>query len=280
MNNKKIKTMECKICGKQKNSLRQHISLSHKEYTWESYCEEFKHDPKKGRLMTEAQKILLSENKKKFYAETDRGKELKQLQSKTWKKNNPACKPENRAKLSKYAIARLENNNFSASSRGIKVITKDFTTRSMTEYKVILMLKLNCIDFEFEPHSIEYFDDSIKKNYLPDFKIGFEYYEIKSDLHNVDYNKYGKVLESNTNMILHIVTPKQMAKKLGINLPSKYELYSNIKTMLDNDECKIVYSTKKYKHSIIDDIAPNGHKNIKINLLGENKNGMEKDRKC
>jgi hypothetical protein len=275
----KLETMECKICGQHKNSLRQHISIKHKEYTWESYCNEFNHDPKRGRLMPETQKKLLSENKKKFYANTERGRELRNKQSKIWSENNPASKPENRTKLSKYAIARLKDNNFSVHSRGIKIITDNYTTRSMTEFKVLLMLKNNNIKFEYEPNSIKYINNNIEKYYLPDFKVGDEYFELKSDLYNLDYSKYAAVVKSNPDFILHIVTPKQMAIMLGVKLPSKEILHNSIRDMLNNNECKIIYNTKKYNHSVLDDIAPNGHKNIQINLLGENKNGMEKNRK-
>ena len=101
----KLETMTCEVCGLEKNSLRQHVTRSHKEYTWESYCKEFNHDPSKGRLMPEAQKKLLSKNKAKFYAETERGKELREEQSKEWSKNNPASKPKNREKLDRMAQA-------------------------------------------------------------------------------------------------------------------------------------------------------------------------------
>jgi hypothetical protein len=270
-----LKTVTCKICGQEKNSLRQHISRSHKEWTWEKYCDEFNYDPKMGRIMPEETKKLLSENKKRFYRETARGKELRDRQSIEWSKNNPATWEHNKVKLSAAAIKRLQNDddNFGNghSCRGMKCITDTFTTRSFNEYKVIMTLKENNIEFEYEPHTIKYSVGDKVRTYLPDLLINGEYYELKADLYNLDYTKYNNVINSNKDIVLHVVTPKMLVDLLNIKIIDKFKLYAIMKNDLDNDRLKIVYATKEYKHSILDDIHPNNrnHKNITLSIKKE-----------
>jgi hypothetical protein len=276
--------LECKLCGIKTNLLYYHINCSHRDITWDNYCEQFNHDKNLKSFFTDEHKKMLSINKKQFY-DSDRGlKERERLSKKYSGKNNPACLPEVRKKISDAALKKMidsPNNNFVLNSYGIKFNFKyngqTYYTRSFEEFKVIYTLLKNNIKFEYEKIFLKYKLNETMHTYILDLKINDMYIEIKSDTTKCNYYdlpKY-KSIEAMLNSInkhLYILTYKEICEKLKIKPIQNIYLYQDIKMMLDKDECFIskYISSKKQKNSRILMAIDKDYKNNKnIKIFGD-----------
>jgi hypothetical protein len=255
--------IRCKICNKIFINFSQHIELSH-NMSFDNYIELYNYKGPKS-FVTEEHKYNLSKNKLIFYNETERGKELKKEQSdKISGRNNPACRDDVRSKISRSAINRIENYKYA--SRGIHVRfrynNRDYRTRSFLEFKVLMMLLENNINFSYEKERIYYIDYSGKSRYYyPDLKIGDVYYEIKSKdnecIHEEKYQIIFNLLENSGKTIL-MLGPESIAKELGITLENEDYYCELARKLLKDDNIYFVwYSICHSKSRILEKISKN-----------------------
>lgn len=281
---------ECKICGKKTNALYNHILQSH-QIKWEEYCEKYDWDFNKRSFFTEEHYKNLSINKKDFYA-SERGMiERERLRKKYSGKNNPAVKPEVRAKISVAASKRIENdeNIFNYQNLGLKIIfyldDVKYIVKSFLEFKTLYTLHKNGIKFKYEKIRIKYKnEDGIIVPYLLDLWIDGNFIELKADTNRFDYFKIYKY--NAVNNILHkinrellIMDYNEVCEKFNLRKPFNFEFYEFLKNELDNDKCKISYVCGKGRSSrILKNIDENymNNKNIKVKEL-EKKNDVCKN---
>jgi hypothetical protein len=273
--------IKCEICNKKFVGFSQHVELSH-DMSFNEYIEKFNYAGPKC-FVTKEHRDNLSKNKIIFYNETERGLELKKEQSeKISGKNNPACRDEVRAKISRSAINRIDNYKYA--SRGIHVYFTyngiNFRTRSFLEFKVIAMLLENNIIFEYEKERIYYIDSNGKSRYYyPDIKIGDVYYEIKSkDNEFISDEKYRIVFEllKNSGKTIKMLSGESIAKDLGLVLHKEDYYCEFAKRLLDEDKIRFVwYSVCHAKSRILEKISKNyliNEKNFKV-VLADKEHG-------
>lgn len=259
----------CPICNKQFNDIRQHVSYKH-SLTWEDFCRDYNWSTKDSKYINDLYRKHLSENKRSFY-KSDRGILWRKKQSDYFSKNNPGKLYHVRNKISKLAINHINDNKFFNNSWGIRisdsVITKGKFVRSFEEFKILYTLYKNNIEFEYEPESFEYYDGDVVKNYLPDLKIGDDYYEIKCTTRNIPYSVLHKC--SSIGKSVQIVTSKDLFNKFNI-LCDMNDLYVYCSKQLDHDNMKIIFRTYKSTSRILERICKNfrNHRNIDFRSLG------------
>lgn len=279
--------LKCQLCGFETNLLYYHITSSHKDITWDNYCEQFNHDKNIKSFFTEEHKKTLSINKKNFY-NSDKGlKERERLSKKFSGKNNPACASEVRKKISDAATKKMINNPdnyFAINSYGIKFKFnyngQTYHARSFEEFKVLYTLLKNNISFDYEKVFLKYKLNDVLHTYILDLKINDMYIEIKADTTKCNYYdlpKY-KSIESMLNSInkhLYILSYKDICKKLNIKPIMNVYIYQDIKTMLDNNDCFITKCIKSKKHinsTILLAIDQDYKNNKNIKIYGDNTN--------
>ena len=281
---------ECKICGKKTNALYNHVLQSH-QMCWEEYCIQYNWDKNKRSFFTSEHYKNLSINKKEFYASEKGMIEKERLRKKYAGKNNPATRPEVRAKISAAASKRIENdeNIFNYQNLGLKIIfylgDVKYLTKSFLEFKTLYTLYKNGINFKYENIRIKYKnEDNIIVPYLLDLWINGYYIELKTNIERINYFKIHKYKEVNNilhkiNRELLIMDYDGVCKKFNLIKPFNSEFYEFLKNELDNDRCKISYVCGKGRKSkILKNIDENymNHRNIKIKEIS-NKNEICKD---
>lgn len=269
---------ECQICHNLFIDLKQHLKIKH-NLDFKDYCEIYNWDIEKSKFITNEYRKKLSESKKHFYNETKRGKELKKTQSDNMSGNkNMACRNEIRSKISLSAIKRINENLFFINSYGIRVKYDKYSVRSFEEFKVLYLLLKNNVDFEYENFSIKYLLDGKTKNYLVDFTINGNYYEIKSTLKYIDFKKYNSIKEEFKikNLNFEIVTYDILKEKL--NLIEDYNIFDECKKLLNEDKIKFDCVTYYDKSKILSKICDNykNNKNIKITQISKKDKNMIK----
>jgi len=197
--NRTCAKLKCPICGKLCTDIKQHINRSHR-IEWKEFCEKYNWNIKLTKCVTEEYKKHLSENKIKFYHETERGKELRKLQAIKYKKDNPA---KNRKIIEKSIFNRTMGNGIPVLNyRGVHVKYNDISFRSINEYIFYILCKHNNIKVEYEPKNyiVKWYNDEKRfiTTYLPDFiindKILLELKSSPKEIKNIfDVEKYNKV---------------------------------------------------------------------------------------
>lgn len=253
----------CEICNKKFINFSQHVELKH-NMKFDDYRVKFNYNGLKT-YVTEEHKNNLSKNKLIFYNETKRGEELKKEASEKFSgKNNPACREDVRAKISRSAIKRKDN--FKWASRGIHVYftynNKEYRTRSFIEFKVLITLLENNISFDYEKERIYYTDNTGKSRYYyPDLKIGDVYYEIKSkDNECIDEEKYRIIFSQlkDAGKTIKMLSAESLAKDLNISLNKENYYCEFAKKLLVDDKIRFVwYSTCHAKSRILEKISKN-----------------------
>lgn len=269
---------ECQICHNLFIDLKQHLNIKH-NLEFKDYCETYNWDIEKSKFITNEYRKKLSENKKHFYNETKRGKELKRTQSDNMSGNkNMACRNEIRSKISLSAIKRIKENPFFINSYGIRVKYDKYSVRSFEEFKVLYLLLKNKVEFGYENFSIKYLLDDKTKNYLVDFTINGNYYEIKSTFKNIDFEKYNTIKEEfkKKNLNFEIVTYDILKEKL--NLIEDYNIFDECKKLLNEDKIKFDCVTYYDKSKILSKICDNykNNKNIKFTQISKKDKNMIK----
>lgn len=195
----------CSICNKTVFDLKQHVERKH-GILWEKYCETYNHDISLTKIVDNEYRLRLSKNKKYFYNETERGKELKREQSIKW--TGPKNIIYNSDILEKAINTRSKNGKIpNKSYRGIHCYYTliDKYTRSFEELKFIIFLELNNISFIYEPSTVlKYYnkEKNFVSSYLPDFCINSKYYELKTEseyercFNNIENTKYNEIINS------------------------------------------------------------------------------------
>lgn len=226
-----IKGQTCSICNKIKIDLKQHVECSH-NITWKEYCSKYNHDISKTKIVDEEYKQKLSTNKKAFYHNTERGKELRLLQSQLWSgKNNIIHQPNilEKAIYTRAIHGAIPSTNFKGIPCWYKKINR--YTRSFEELRFIIFLEMNGIEYEYEPKFVmKYYneDKGFITSYLPDFYIDGIYYELKTDsdykriINDIQHSKYFEISKAfqKINVKFEITTLNQYATKMGFNVKS------------------------------------------------------------
>lgn len=230
---------KCPICDHRIKDMGAHVIKAH-QLTWEYFVSKYNWQGSKI-FFDDHHKQSLSENKVRFYKDTDRGQQLKKLASVKYSgQNNPACADEVRKKisasrlgksyvtdeykeeLSKRMYGGFYSNKYN--SWGYKFFTihngKEIMLRSKAEYTIFVMLKHYKFDFEYEPFKIEYRDPSVKylRHYLPDFIVGDRMIEVKSCKEDAMEGKYLYINE----------TLKTLGKRLEFVFPNTFYSVFNI----------------------------------------------------
>ena len=245
---KQLKGQQCKICNEIKIDLKQHVEIKH-NIEWSSYCEQYDHDITLTKIVDEKYRKLLSENKKKFYNETENGKLLRRIQSEKWKGENNIVYKDGVMEKSMYSRSQhgLIPNT---SVRGIHCWYKniDRTTRSYEELKFIIMLEMNNISYEYEPEFILKYWNSEKSfitSYLPDFCIGGKYYELKvlkeqiKILNDIESTKYYEIVKAfnKINVEFEIISIESFSAENNISIDS-IDIDNIIRSKYNNDEIR------------------------------------------
>lgn len=278
--------LECVICGKKTNNLFCHIKTFH-EMEWEEYID--KHDPDGQKVaFTDEHKKSLSVNKKRFY-QSERGLELKDEQSEMYSGDkNPARRPSVRKKISESAIKRIKNNsnNFTVYTWGINISfdfdNKRYHTRSFQEFKVLYILLVNNIQFEYEKSSFTYInEDGNIKSYLLDLQIGDKLIEIKPGKY--DIKKYELISDaiSKIGKKLEIMNYEKICKSFNIKKKNERYFTDMLYKMTQNNQCKIsqVVNNRTIKLRVISKIDEDymNNPNIKIITINGGKVKNEND---
>lgn len=283
IHNRKLK---CKICGKKINLLFQHIFETH-NINWKDYCKKYNYVGPKA-YFSEKHKKSLSKNKKIFYNETNKGKELKKEQSIKWIKNNPSKDPNVAKKISDAAIKKIINNEikgFSNASYGITIKfnynNKNFTVRSFEEFKVIYLLLKNNIKFKYEKIIINYKLNNRFRKYLLDLKINEKYFEIKGNsekkiLKIEQEEKFKKIISycNFNNIYFKIVNYNIFCKEINIKKENDEFFYKELRCLLDNNKAECIYTLNENQKSRIlkkIDVNYKNNPNIKITYRKGNK---------
>lgn len=282
---KKSKTegILCPICHKYFVNFSQHIELTH-NLSWDKFTKDFNY---KGpsRYITDSYRKHLSENKKNFYANTVRGKELKQQASEKFKTDKNIAKSlKARKKISKFASSRDDNFTYSGFGYNfvLKINEKTFHLKSFIEFCCLIDLLNANINFEYENVKIFFKDNNNYHHYYKtDFVIGNTIYEIKpftypqlaqkanttKKLGNKNYkdiyNKYSiiKKYAENVGYKFYMVNHNEFCKKLNL-YKHDTEYYKNkILEFFKNGMLKKVYLTRK--------------KNLNMNLFIEDEKFKE-----
>lgn len=177
--NKKEEGVECLICHKVYTNIKQHVELTHK-ITWDEYCCKYSYNGT-AKYVYEKTRKLLSQNKKDFYL-SERGE--------IWKRNNgirvagdknPAKRKDIREKISK---SRIKNKNKGFQGYGIRIYFnyngREFKCRSFNEFKAIVLLLMNNIQFDYEKLNIFYNYKNAIHLHITDILVGRNIYEIKA----------------------------------------------------------------------------------------------------
>lgn len=167
----------CAVCGKTAYDLKQHTLRSH-NLEWAVYCETYNHDPKLTKIVSDETRKRSSINKTNFYRNTDRGKELRELQSQIWTESNPAQDPIIKQKIinslhtSPARIKAEDTVHRFNNCRGIRCNYDGHWFRSYAEFLTYYVCKKNGIMLEYEPrdYNFGWYDaDGVQHFYLPDF---------------------------------------------------------------------------------------------------------------
>ena len=181
--NKHIKTegILCPICHKYFTNFSQHIEMTH-NMKWSEFVKLYNYTGP-TRYITEDYKRHLSENKKNFYQNTVRGKELRGEASYNFKNGKNISQTKSaREKLSKFASNRSDNINFRGFGYNfiIKLNNHEYHLKSFIEFCCFIDLYQSNVKFDYEKINIIYSDeDNCKRLYKTDFVINNIIYEIK-----------------------------------------------------------------------------------------------------
>lgn len=180
---RKLATLECPICHKMQSDMKQHAKRKH-HLDWQDFCDQTQWNVSLTKYIDDEYRKHLSDNKKIFYNETERGKELRENQSYIWSKNNPA---KDRETISKSIYTRSINGKIPDTTyRGITCHIDDMRFRSFNEYTFYeVCISQNVpIVYESNKYIIRYFNTAkgFLSTYLPDFYIdGVGLIELKPD---------------------------------------------------------------------------------------------------
>lgn len=284
---------ECPLCGIRTTQMQSHVKNEH-GLTWEEFISQTGFTGGKC-VQTPNHRKQTSEKKYAYYRRPE-GLEYKKLQSEMFKGDkNPACRPEVRDKISRSRLGqksprktrevnskkgaeRLLNGENQLKSLGyfFKLIYNHryYYARSFTEFKVLISLLENNIEFKQEPFRIEYYDseEGINKYYVPDYVIGNNVFETKVSEKELNTSKYlgvKKAVES-IGYSFNLLNRSNFKEVLGVYPLSGRQIDEFIKKNIDLNLLHIV--------------APetfNGSHALLIKLFGENfeeilKNNEEK----
>ena len=267
--------LQCPICKKMYSDIKQHINGTH-NMDWSIFCREYDWDIKLTKNITEEYRKNLSINKKNFYRETGRGKELRKNQSARWKDDNPA----NHSDIKEKSInSRAVHGKLPAlSGRGICIKYKGIRFRSYNEFCFYIICRNNGITIEYEPTGflIKYWNEGKKfySTYIPDFYIPeIGVMELKSNKGDKEYclshdNKYAKVSDvyGGLNIPYHICTFREALDLLGVEI-NQYEVRElargEILSNLDSVHIWCKQNSKTIK-DIFDDQFNTQNKNLTI----------------
>lgn len=235
--NRTCAKLKCPICGKMSSDIKQHVNRSHR-MDWEEFCKQYNWDLKLTKYVSAEYKKHLSENKTLFYQTTERGKELRKLQSVKYKENNPS---KDRKIIEKSVFNRTIGNGITPLNyRGVHVKYDDLCFRSINEYVFYIICKHNNIDIKYEPKNyvVKWYNKAKQfvTTYLPDFLInGNILLELKSSHREVQsaYNteKYKKVskIYSAKKIQYEISYPQKFLKDFFDINYENYEIMSIVK---------------------------------------------------
>lgn len=207
----------CPICGDTWVSMATHVKKHH-NMEWEDFVSSTGYNGSRVKF-SEHHRNTLSENKRQFY-KTDRGIQCKEENAKRGS-DNPATRPEVRKKISESRLGKpcpikaKEKNSVRLSDKLLNGERCEFSygyvfhvlwggreyySRSLVEFKVLFNLLLLGKEVEVEPCRIPYIKDGVTRNYVPDFKIGNEYFETKATKEEFESEKYESIKKSGLNL--------------------------------------------------------------------------------
>lgn len=213
---------ECPICGKIVAGIADHVRYTH-HVEWEDFCEQYNWIYG-GLYFSESHRKNLSLNKKYFYNNTPRGKELRQTQFKNLPHTtSPNCR----------------SYFFSSDNDPYRYC------RSFQEYAIIYILNKNHIEYKYEAFSVKYMKGGIQHVYIPDIIIGNKLFEIKSSENDFieDEEKYmavNNILEK-TPYSLTLLTLKNYAEVLNVKKVPLLEIYSDIRKRFFEDKSFFIH---------------------------------------
>lgn len=191
IDNKKCANIICPICNNNYSDIKQHVYMKHK-LDWEDFCKQYDWDIKYTKCITNEYRKKLSTNKKYFYKNTKRGKELREQQSIKWSNENPAT---NRKCIEKSIYTRSLNGNIPVKNyRGILVMYDNHRFRSFNEFTFYILCKEFNISLKYEPKGflVKWFNSEKQflTTYLPDYYVDdFGLIELKESRHTVNLAK-------------------------------------------------------------------------------------------
>lgn len=200
---RKNAVLVCPVCEGNYSDIKQHVEGGHR-ITWEDFCRTYGWDLKNTKVITEEYRKNLSENKSKFYNETERGAELRIQQSEAWKTDaNPSKMPEIKRKMmySRAVNGRWTHNN---NKRCPLITYKGITFGSVTEFQCFVLCEYLKIPVVYEPgdYAVCFYNEekNFVTTYLPDFLIDGRYLiELKPTAASVRFadksKKYARVRE-------------------------------------------------------------------------------------
>lgn len=248
--------IKCEICNKYYINFSQHVELAH-NMDFEQYRVDFNYKDLRT-FVTEEHKQNLSENKLNFYNNTEKGSLLKERQSVAMTGDkNPACREGVRAKISQKAMNRRDN--FKYASRGIHVNfwynDINYHTRSFIEFKLLIMLLENSIQFEYEKERIYYINSKGKSHYYyPDLLINNTFYEIKSkDNECIAEEKYQIVFDliRKRGQDIRMLSPESLAKELNLTLYNEDYYCKKALELVKENKIKLTWYSSCHSRSRI-----------------------------
>ena len=276
---KKHLMYSCAVCGFKTNNIKDHVVSKHK-IEWENYCSEFNHNPLEKSFFTASHRKNLSKSKKLFY-KSEKGLRRKAEQSRKFSgEKNPSKKEEVRIKISRAQcnnISKFNNSNFTNYSAGVRIKCPKIGLikycRSFQEFKVAYTCFKNNIKYEFEPHVLK-INVNKKGGYLPDFKIGEAYFEIKFSIDENTVEKYEKIKASLKIMgvELKLLNYGSFCDYFSIKQLKEVEIIEEIKKLLNAGELFISYYSHRGKGSrLLSKISKNYKNHPFIDYNGSNR---------
>lgn len=239
--NRKCAKIECPICHNKCSDIKQHTHRKH-QLEWEVFCKLYNWDIKNTKYVSNEYRKSLSDNKKKFYRTTERGKELRELQSIKWTENNVAKDPKVKEKSmnTRSKNGKIPKINY----HGIHIsYNKNKSFRSFNEFTVWAMCNLHKINVDYEntKYIVKWYNEEggFMSTYTPDFYIeGIGLVELKdvkrAEIQAKKEEKYIKVskIYKSIGIPFNVYSQKHLFDVLGIN-EKKYIINSYLKNLID-----------------------------------------------
>lgn len=274
----------CPLCNQTWINIEAHVRKDH-NLSWEEFLRETGFSGDKVRF-TENHKKKLSKNKLEFYSSKE-GLELREFQRlSVLGDKNPACRDDVRQKISSSCMGRklskhhIEINSKRTAERffydemGNKsfgyffqfiIDDKYYYARSFEEYKIILSLIYNKINFIQEPCIIEYINEGVKKNYIPDFFINGVFFETKCTSREFEDIKYTLCKErlQKIGKDLRLLRSGDIKNELGFYCLSNEKIFALSRSMLEEGKLYIIKPVLHHgRYSLLEKMLGNDYDSL------------------